>query len=256
MMNRVMENLLPIGQFAAASQLSHKALRLYAERGLLSPAWVDPDSGYRYYRTEQLRSATLIALLRRAGVPLAEVKAFVRDPSSAWLHEYEERATAEFAERRRVLRYVRRLIEEGTMYDVQTKSTQRQTYASRSRRIRVQELEAFIYDTFEELGARAAPAPSFVVYHGPVNEDDDGPVEVCVPKTGGDQVLDAGDVAFTAIRGEQCAFPEILGAYEAVYRWAKEHGRQVVGPPREIYLNDPGEEERLEIVVPLAAELP
>ena len=62
MMNRVMENLLPIGQFAAASQLSHKALRLYAERGLLSPAWVDPDSGYRYYRTEQLRSATLIAL--------------------------------------------------------------------------------------------------------------------------------------------------------------------------------------------------
>ena len=46
----VMENLLPIGQFAAASQLSHKALRLYAERGLLPPAWVDPDSGYRYYR--------------------------------------------------------------------------------------------------------------------------------------------------------------------------------------------------------------
>jgi DNA-binding transcriptional MerR regulator len=31
-----MENLLSIGEFAAASQLSHKALRLYAERGLLS----------------------------------------------------------------------------------------------------------------------------------------------------------------------------------------------------------------------------
>ena len=119
----VMENLLPIGQFAAASQLSHKALRLYAERGLLPPAWVDPDSGYRYYRPEQLRQATFIALLRRAGVPLAEIKAFVAEPRSTLLLEYEEKATAEFAERRRVLRYVRKLIEEGAMYDVQTKTT-------------------------------------------------------------------------------------------------------------------------------------
>ena len=249
-----MENLLPIGQFAAASQLSHKALRLYAERGLLPPAWVDPDSGYRYYRAEQLRTATLIALLRRAGVPLADVKAFAAAPSSAWLLEYEEQATVEFSERRRVLRYVRKLIEEGTMYDVQTKSTRPQRYASRSRHIKVQELETFIYDTFEELDAGAASAPGFVVYHGPVNEDDDGPVEVCVPSDDGDHVLEAAEVAFTAIRGEQCAFPEILGAYEAVYRWAQDRGREVAGPPREVYLNDPGEEERLEIAVPLAAE--
>jgi DNA-binding transcriptional MerR regulator/effector-binding domain-containing protein len=248
-----MESLLPIGQFAAASQLSHKALRLYAERGLLAPAWVDPDSGYRYYRTEQLRQATLIALLRRADVPLSDIKAFVTEPSTDWLVEYEERTAAAFAERRRVLRYVRKLIEEGTMYDVQMKHTGRQAYESRSRRIKVHELETFIYDTFEELGATKAPAPPFVVYHGPVNDEDDGPVEVCIPKDDGERVLESGDVAFTAIRGEQCVFPEILGAYEAVYRWAKEQGRDVTGPPREVYLNDPGEEERLEIVVPLAA---
>jgi DNA-binding transcriptional MerR regulator len=251
-----MENLMSIGEFAAASQLSHKALRLYAERGLLPAAWVDPDSGYRYYRAEQLRSATLIALLRRAGVSLTEIKAFLGAPSSTWLLEYEELATAEFAERRRVLRYVRKLIEEGTMYDVQTKTTDRQQYAGRSRKITVQELETFIYDTFEELGARAAPAPAFVIYHGPVNEDDDGPVEVGVPHDDGDRVLDAGEVAFTAIRGEQCVFPEILGAYEAVYRWASDNGREVAGPPREVYLNDRGEEERIEITVPLKAETP
>lgn len=248
-----MENLLPIGEFAAASQLSHKALRLYAERGLLAPAWVDPDSGYRYYRIEQLRQATLIALLRRADVPLSEIRAFVAEPSTAWLVEYEERAAAVFAERRRVFRYVRKLIEEGVMHEVQTRQTGRQAYESRSRRIGVHELERFIYDTFEELGATAAPAPPFVVYHGPVTEEDDGPVEVCIPKDDGEHVLEPGEVAFTAIRGEQCVFPEILGAYEAVYRWAKEQGRDVTGPPREVYLNDPGEEERLEIVVPVAA---
>jgi DNA-binding transcriptional MerR regulator len=251
-----MENLLPIGQFAAASQLSHKALRLYAERGLLPPARVDPDSGYRYYRTEQLRTATLIALLRRADVPLSDIMAFVAKPDAGWLVEYEDRTAAEFAERRRVLRYVRKLIEEGTMYDVLTKTAPSQPYVSRSRRILVQELEAFIYDTFEELGSRAAPAPPFVLYHGPVNEEDDGPVEVCVPKADGDRVLEGGEVAFTAIRGEQCHFPEILGAYEAVYRWAQEQRREVVGPAREVYFNDPDEEERLEIMVPLGSASP
>jgi len=56
----VVEDLMSIGEFATASRLSQKALRLYGENGLLPPAWVDPDSGYRYYRAEQLRSATLI----------------------------------------------------------------------------------------------------------------------------------------------------------------------------------------------------
>jgi DNA-binding transcriptional MerR regulator len=52
---------------------------------LLAPAWVDPDSGYRYYRPDQLRAATLIAFLRRAGVPLADIRAFLRQPTAEWL---------------------------------------------------------------------------------------------------------------------------------------------------------------------------
>jgi len=58
-----MENLLTIGEFAEATRLSPKALRLYAKHGLLSPTRVDNDSGYRYYRTEQLHVARVIALL-------------------------------------------------------------------------------------------------------------------------------------------------------------------------------------------------
>ena len=38
-----------IGEFARRSRLSPKALRLYDRLGLLSPAWIDPDSGYRWY---------------------------------------------------------------------------------------------------------------------------------------------------------------------------------------------------------------
>lgn len=60
-----MENLLTIGEFAEAARLSPKALRLYAEQGLLAPTRIG-DSGYRYYRVEQLAEARLISLLRAA----------------------------------------------------------------------------------------------------------------------------------------------------------------------------------------------
>lgn len=66
--------LLTIGAFARASGLSPKALRLYDELGLLPPDRVDPASGYRYYRPEQLERARLVAWLRRLGMPLTRIR--------------------------------------------------------------------------------------------------------------------------------------------------------------------------------------
>lgn len=43
-------------------------------RGLLSPAQVDPDSGYRWYAAGQLDNARLVASLRQIGVPLAQIQ--------------------------------------------------------------------------------------------------------------------------------------------------------------------------------------
>ncbi|MFL6038502.1 MAG: MerR family transcriptional regulator [Gaiellaceae bacterium] len=251
-MSVVMENLIPIGEFASASLLSQKALRMYGENGLLPPAWVDPDSGYRYYCLEQLHTAALIGTLRRAGMPLAEIRTFLRDPTVERLDAHERTVADEFAERRRVLRYVKRILKEEPMYDVLTKRVDEQPYVSRTKRVLVPELEPFIVDTFRELGRDAAPRPAFVLYHGPVNNDEDGPVEACVPATDGDKRLPAGEIAVTEISGEQCRFPQILGAYEAVYRWVKENGRTADGPAREIYLRGPGVDEQLQIAVPLA----
>jgi DNA-binding transcriptional MerR regulator len=247
-----MDNLMPIGEFAAGARLSQKALRLYGENGLLPPAWVDPDSGYRYYRHEQLHTATSIALLRRAGMPLAEIRSFLRDPSVERLDAYERAVAAEFVERRRVLHYVKRILKEEPMYDVLTKHVPELAYVSRTKHVLVPELEPFIVDTFDALGRDRAAAPAFVLYHGAVNNDEDGPVEVCVPQADGDRRLPAGEIAFTEISGEQCTFPQILGAYEAVYRWVNEHGREANGAAREIYLRGPGADERLQIAVPLA----
>jgi protein phosphatase len=65
---------MTIGDFAREAGLTPKALRLYDEMGLIVPADVDPDSGYRYYAAAQLERARLVARLRLVGMPLARIR--------------------------------------------------------------------------------------------------------------------------------------------------------------------------------------
>jgi DNA-binding transcriptional MerR regulator len=76
------EALLRIGEFSRASWLSVKALRTYHEMGLLVPADVDPDTGYRSYTVAQLTDATIIRRLRELDVPLDAIREVIdaRDP--------------------------------------------------------------------------------------------------------------------------------------------------------------------------------
>lgn len=82
-----MRQLLTIGAFARAARLSPKALRLYDELGLLRPAAVDGESGYRLYDPAQLEQARLIAWLRRLGMPLARIRQVCDLPAPAAAEE-------------------------------------------------------------------------------------------------------------------------------------------------------------------------
>ena len=82
--------LMSIGEFATLSRLSPKALRLYDELGLLEPARVDDDSGYRYYTASQLDPPWLIAGLRQLQIPLAEIKSIVQLEPDAAAERYAE----------------------------------------------------------------------------------------------------------------------------------------------------------------------
>ena len=108
------DRLLAIGQFARLCRLSIKQLRHYDDLGLLRPAWVDPDSSYRYYRPDQARDALSIGLLRSLDVPLAaiaEVLAGERAPEV--LIETRQRLDAELVRRRSALGMLDRLLADG-----------------------------------------------------------------------------------------------------------------------------------------------
>jgi protein phosphatase len=101
--------LLTSGEFARASRLSRKALRLYDELGLLRPLRTDPLTGYRLYAPAQLEQARLVAWLRRLGMPLARIRAVSALPparAAADLAAYWDQVEAETTARRELATFL------------------------------------------------------------------------------------------------------------------------------------------------------
>jgi DNA-binding transcriptional MerR regulator len=74
---------LTIGDFSRASHLSIKTLRHYHRIGLLEPAEVDPGTGYRRYRTDQIPVAQVIRRFRDLDMPLEEIQSVLAAPDVA-----------------------------------------------------------------------------------------------------------------------------------------------------------------------------
>ncbi|MEV6754809.1 MerR family transcriptional regulator [Streptomyces sp. NPDC051214] len=261
------ETLLTIGEFAARARLSPKALRLYDRLGLLTPAYVDASTGYRHYRAAQVEHARTVVLLRRLGMPLADITATVRlDGEGAGLAvaAYWAGVEERHAEQRTLVGYLRGRLSGrgfemyGKDFEVRTLDVPEQYVISESRHLLSEELPVWIDASTRRLEEAAesecggmAGSP-FVVYHAEVTQDSDGPAEACVPvrdaaaarawaaKAGRQRgttsrVEPAHRIAYTRITKAQVSYPQILGAFEAVEAWVAREGLKVAGACREIY---------------------
>lgn len=248
---------LSIGVFARRSRLSPKALRLYDRLGLLVPAEIDAENGYRRYREGQLATARLIATLRLLGMPLAEIAAVVATPDAdgaALVAAYWARVEDEFARRRELATHLQDKLAGTTrsyaMYEIRERDIPEQTVVTEQRHVQVAELTGFIGAAMGRLEAVVArhggfAAAPFVIYHGEVNEDSDGPVEVCIPIDPARATADiaarrepAHREAYVTLKKAQVAFPQILSAYDTVATWIGREGKRMTASPREVYFAD------------------
>ena len=67
------EESIPIGRMAAMNRVSVPTLRLYDEKGLLKPRYVDPKNGYRYYDINQNARLDMIAYMKELGMTLSQI---------------------------------------------------------------------------------------------------------------------------------------------------------------------------------------
>lgn len=255
---QVSDPLLSISVFGRRSRLSMKALRLYDRLGLLTPAEVDEHSGYRWYRESQLRTARLVAVLRRLDMPLAQVGEVISAPgpkAAELIAGYWEAAERRLASQRELAAHLRLTLSGGEgifgMYEVREREVAEQLVLTEQRHVPVAELSDWIGHAMTRLATAAhdrggIAGREFVVYYGEVNEDSDGPVECCVPIDPGRprseeipmRTEPAHREAYVRLTRAQVEYPQILSAYDAVAQWINEHGHTVEGAPREVYFGD------------------
>lgn len=252
-----MDRLLGIGEFSRRTRLSLKALRLYERQGLVVPAEVDPFNGYRRYREDQIAHARLVRLLRRIDMPLTVVDRIVTAPAgerAALLGEYWDEVEQRFAVQRHLAAYLHVVMSGGEglseMFKVEQRDVPEHVVLTEQRHVLQPALTDWIREAMDRVMAATAAfggmsAPGLVIYHGEVTEDSDGPVEIALPiavdapPAGvAARVEPAHREAYVRLKKREVQYPQILGAYDAVFAWVESNGLTAAGAPREVYFAD------------------
>jgi DNA-binding transcriptional MerR regulator len=239
--------LVSIGTFASLGGVSIKALRLYADLGLLIPAARGPASRYRLYARGQLARLHRILLLKSVGVPLRAIRGQLDRPDREVLLDVRGRLERRLQETRRQLTWVHAQLD-GTddpaadaTACVVVKDVPRLVVRSERQRIRSYEQTDDLLDHLGQALPKAARVVAGAVWHA------------CRQKTGIDCEafwVVAGRIAGAVHTLEpvrvasalHCGDDQTIAVtYAAIRRWIRGNGFRIAGPNREIYLDPDGQ---------------
>jgi effector-binding domain-containing protein len=267
-----MRNLLPIGRFSEICRLSIPALRHYDELGLLQPAAVDQDTGYRYYSLAQADDAERIRTMRFLEMPLPEIRTVLAgDPERTrqTLENHRDRLRESTDRQRYAIALLDSMLHEEPhmTYEVHLRETQPQPAASIHGQVAWAEIGSFFSSALTEICELVAEqavryaGPPLTIYHCADSKEAEVDLEVALPVA--EPIEPAGRVEAIVVPGGLVAttmhcgpYAEVGPAYRALAEWIQEHGHEHAGPPREVYLTDPSEVKdpgayRTEVVWPI-----
>lgn len=189
--------MFKIREFSQLGQVSVKTLRFYDQLGLLKPAYIDPESGYRHYNAQQLIRLNRILVFKDLGFTLGQIGNLLNEDVSPEqirgmfrLKQAEVQTLIEAEQCRlgRVEAHVRQIErEQGTLgqHDVVLKGVEPQHVVS----IREKTVPAYVpklvgelHEYLEHHGVAVSPVePYTVLWHGCEECDDATDLEVALP---------------------------------------------------------------------------
>jgi DNA-binding transcriptional MerR regulator len=247
-----MRSSLAIGDFSRATHLSVKMLRHYHRVGLLEPADVDPETGYRRYRTEQIPTAQVIRRFRDLDMPLDEIRAVLGAPDlkarNDLIAAHLTRLESGLARTTQAVASLRDLLEHpGTGPPVERRRYDATPAAAVSATVDLASSGAWwqgalgeIAATLDAQGARPAGPPGGV-YATELFTDERGRATVFVPCA--DAVRPVGRVVAQVVEAAELAVivhagpdHDIDRSYGTLAAYVADHALGVDGPIRETYL--------------------
>lgn len=243
--------LYKIGMFAAMNHVTVKTLRFYESQGLLSPAYVDEENGYRYYTMSQMSVVHQISALKQAGFTLEDI-ARINSGSSAssFLTKKKAELMAQIAKLTEQISVIDGYLSEEDIHldtPVLIKTIPAVTIVAMQDRI--QSYDA-LFDMMPEMGALMEeagcecdiPEYCFTSYPEPGFKSEDILVETCQavtrmqPNYGKLTFKELPEIQAACIfhKGSYAAFSK---TYETVLRFIEENNYVITGEIREKYID-------------------
>lgn len=184
-----------IGEFSKLTQVTIRMLRYYDETGLLKPAQIDRQTGYRMYSIEQIPILNKIIYLRDSGFQVSEIACLIKSTDDDFIAEQLDNKRMETLkaiqleeERLKKIELAKKELFEcknEMHFHVLTKSVP--SYLVLSLRMVIpsyydegrlwEELSAFIAKN----KISVSKSDSFSIYHDPEYKERDVDIEICIP---------------------------------------------------------------------------
>lgn len=243
--------LYKIGMFAAMNHVTVKALRFYEEQGLLIPALIHQDTGYRYYTLSQMAALHQITALKQAGFTLEEIARInAGADEEALLLKKKAELLAKISELTRQTAVVDGYLSKrknSLSSPVLVKTIPETTVAAM--KIRIESYDC-LFDRMPEMGALmekvgcecAIPEYCFTNYLEPGYKDEDVLVEICESVVAAKE--ETGGLYFRTLPEIQAAcifhkgsYRSLAQSYETVLKYIEENGYEIAGEIRESYID-------------------
>ncbi|WDV44147.1 MerR family transcriptional regulator [Clostridiaceae bacterium M8S5] len=244
-----------IGLFSKMNRITTKTLRYYEKIGLLKPAYIDDETGYRYYTSNQLPKLHKIITLKQMGLSLTDIMHIVDQPISVevFLKLKEKELNEVINDNKKKILQIKNYMkilsnDEHIKYNPVVRSLPRVNVAS-------MRFIASSYDEYFEIipkmglemrrkGAVCAePEYCFNIYHDGEYKEKNIDVETCeaVVELCEDsdlvkyKVIEKVDEALCLLhRGP---YETLREAHWFAYKWIDDNGYNVIGNPRESYID-------------------
>jgi len=243
-----------IGEFSRICKVPVKTLRYYDEIGLLKPAHVDPDSGYRLYAPAQVTRVQRLLALKDLGLSLAQITEYLDGKPSVdelrgmlrLRHAQLEEEIQQARSRLDAVEAHEMRLNEGVepSFDVVAKDVDSLLVASIRRTLPNALDQETLWDELSDAMRTAACSPTgppMALHHDPDFREANMDVEVAIP-VDCETPLD-GAATIREIPGVRVASiihhgpdAKLVTAYHRIVMWILSHGYRLHTPSREVYL--------------------
>lgn len=245
-----------IGLFSKINKVTVKTLRYYDETGLLKPAFVDEENGYRYYISEQLPALHKIIALRQIGFSIDEISAILNGRNIAGIFEARKKELQSEIEKNQqqlaqITHYLEKMKEDFNMnYEVVLKELPEVIVYCK--RMIIPNYD-YYFEIIPQIGEEVAkanpglkcavPEYCFVIYHDGEYKDKDIDVEYCeaVTSIGNDtdtikfKKIDRIPTAACVLH--KGPYNTLGNAYAHLFKWIADNGYTPSNNPRESYID-------------------